>query len=63
VIKTDPSCAMGYWGIAMSNWHPLWSQPSAEELSVGSKAVAAAGPNASATTSTPSPPSIATAKR
>ena len=42
VIKTDPSCAMGYWGIAMSNWHPLWSPPSAEELSVGSKAVAAA---------------------
>ena len=42
VIKTDPSCAMGYWGIAMSNWHPLWSPPSAEELSAGSKAVAAA---------------------
>ena len=36
VIKTDPSCAMGYWGIAMSNWYPLWSLPSAEELSVGS---------------------------
>jgi len=33
VIKTDPSCAMGYWGIAMSNWHPLWFPPAAEELS------------------------------
>jgi tetratricopeptide (TPR) repeat protein len=42
VIKTDPSCAMGYWGIAMSNWHPLWSPPTAAELSAGSKAVAAA---------------------
>jgi hypothetical protein len=42
VIKTDPSCAMGYWGIAMSNWHPLWYPPGAEELSVGSKAAAAA---------------------
>ena len=42
VIKTDPSCAMGYWGIAMSNWHPLWYPPSAEELSAGSKAAAAA---------------------
>jgi hypothetical protein len=42
VIKADPSCAMGYWGIAMSNWHPLWSPPGADELSAGSKAVAAA---------------------
>ena len=42
VIKTDPSCAMGYWGIAMSNWHPLWYPPSAEELGAGSKAAAAA---------------------
>jgi tetratricopeptide (TPR) repeat protein len=42
VIKTDPSCAMGYWGVAMSNWHPLWYPPTAAELSAGSKAVAAA---------------------
>lgn len=42
VIKTDPSCAMGYWGIAMSNWQPLWYPPTPEELSAGSKAVAAA---------------------
>ncbi len=42
VIKTDPSCAMGYWGIAIRNWHPLWYQPTAAELSTGSKAVAAA---------------------
>jgi hypothetical protein len=48
VIMTDPSCAMGYWGIAMSNWHPLWSPPSAEELSAGSKVVAAATERAQA---------------
>ena len=42
VVRTDPYCAMGYWGIAMSNWHPLWYPPSAAELSAGSKAAAAA---------------------
>ncbi len=25
VTTTDPSCAMGYWGIAMSLVHPLWA--------------------------------------
>ena len=24
VAKTDPSCAIAYWGIAMSYFHPLW---------------------------------------
>ena len=69
VIKTESLVRDGLLGgCAMSNWHPLWSPPSAEELSVGSKAVAAAAAlggrteTASATTSTPSPPSIATAK-
>lgn len=22
--ETDPSCAMAHWGVAMSNFHPLW---------------------------------------
>ncbi|MGB8190985.1 MAG: hypothetical protein WCF67_03655 [Chitinophagaceae bacterium] len=39
VIKDDPSCAMAYWGVAMSNFHPLWSLPNEEELNEGSKAV------------------------
>ncbi|APG27392.1 hypothetical protein A7E78_05775 [Syntrophotalea acetylenivorans] len=26
-IQTDPDCAMGYWGQAMSYIHPLWSDP------------------------------------
>lgn len=32
VIATDPGCAMGYWGIAMSNYHPLWAPPTVAEL-------------------------------
>src|SRR6476620_1258483 len=23
IIQKDPSCAMAYWGVAMSNFHPL----------------------------------------
>lgn len=32
VTVTDPQCGMGYWGIAMSNYHPLWAPPTAPEL-------------------------------
>jgi tetratricopeptide (TPR) repeat protein len=32
VTLTDPRCGMGYWGIAMSSYHPLWASPSAAEL-------------------------------
>ena len=39
VTETDPNCAMGYWGVAMSNWHPLWYPPDAEALRAGSAAV------------------------
>jgi tetratricopeptide (TPR) repeat protein len=24
VIEEDPKCVMAYWGVAMSNFHPLW---------------------------------------
>jgi hypothetical protein len=24
VTEAEPGCAMGYWGIAMSYWYPLW---------------------------------------
>jgi hypothetical protein len=30
---------MGYWGIAMSNYHPLWAPPTAAELKKGSSAI------------------------
>ncbi len=42
VTETDPSCAMGYWGVAMSHWYQLWYPPDAEALKVGSAAVAQA---------------------
>ena len=38
---------MGYWGIAMSHWYPLWFPPSPAALKAGSEAVEkamAAGP-------------------
>jgi len=39
VTVTDPRCGMGYWGIAMSNYHPLWAPPTSAELQKGSSAV------------------------
>ena len=42
VTATDPSCAMGYWGIAMSLYHPLWDPPDATALQQGWEAVAKA---------------------
>src|SRR6058998_425731 len=35
VTKADPKCGMGYWGIAMSSYHPVWSPPTAAELQHG----------------------------
>ncbi len=32
VIDQEPTCAMAYWGIAMCNFHPLWTPPTASEL-------------------------------
>ena len=29
VTVIDPQCGMGYWGVAMSNYHPLWAPPTA----------------------------------
>ena len=42
VIDEDPDCLMAYWGVAMSNFHPLWAPPTQEELEKGSKTVALA---------------------
>jgi tetratricopeptide (TPR) repeat protein len=39
VTEIEPSCAMGYWGIAMSYWYPLWYPPNAAALKAGSDAV------------------------
>jgi tetratricopeptide (TPR) repeat protein len=39
VIDAAPDCAMAYWGVAMSNFHPLWAPPSSAELEKGLKAI------------------------
>ena len=42
IIAEDPACAMAYWGVAMSNYHALWTPPSEAELDKGKKAIAIA---------------------
>ena len=39
ITEADPNCAIGYWGIAMSHWYPLWFPPSPVALKAGSEAV------------------------
>lgn len=39
VTELDSGCGMGYWGIAMSNYHPLWAPPTANELQTGTSAM------------------------
>jgi hypothetical protein len=40
LTEQEPDCAMGYWGIAMSQWYPLWYPPSPDALRTGAQAVA-----------------------
>jgi hypothetical protein len=42
VAAADPGCAMAYWGIAMTWWHPLWAPPDPESLAQGAAAAAKA---------------------
>ncbi|MEJ7693488.1 hypothetical protein [Daejeonella sp.] len=42
VIEKEPDCAMAYWGVAMSAYHPLWAPPSEAELIKGARAIALA---------------------
>lgn len=37
--ELDASCAMGYWGVAMSGWYPLWYPPSRENFVAGRAAL------------------------
>jgi hypothetical protein len=39
IIQYDPQCAMAYWGVAMCNFHPLWTPPETPELTKGEKAL------------------------
>jgi len=37
--KADPSCAMAYWGVARTWYHPIWAPPSPDELKQGTAAL------------------------
>jgi hypothetical protein len=39
IIDAAPDCGMAYWGVAMSNYHPLWAPPTQPELEKGAKAM------------------------
>lgn len=40
VIEEEPTCAMAYWGVAMSNYHQVWpSPPTQAELQKGTRAI------------------------
>lgn len=39
IIDAEPNCTMAYWGVAMSNFHPLWAPPTEPELRKGAKAI------------------------
>jgi hypothetical protein len=38
VTAADPRCGMGFWGVALSNYHPLWAPPTAAEMQRGARA-------------------------
>ena len=40
--KADPLCAMPWWGIARTWYHPIWAPPSSDELKQGAGALAQA---------------------
>lgn len=35
----DPECAMAHWGVAMSQYHPLWNPPTPKEFAIGAAAI------------------------
>jgi len=39
IIDASPECAMAYWGVAMSNFHPVWVPPTPSELQKGVQSI------------------------
>ena len=35
ITKTDPSCAMAHWGVAMSYFHQIWGRPGEDAVAHG----------------------------
>ena len=44
--KSDPACAMAYWGVARTWYHPIWAPPSPDELKQARKRFIARWPPA-----------------
>jgi tetratricopeptide (TPR) repeat protein len=42
VAAKDPSCAMAYWGVAMTQFRPVWAPPTPAEFTKGRDAVVSA---------------------
>jgi tetratricopeptide (TPR) repeat protein len=42
VAAADPRCGMAWWGVAMTQYHPIWYPPTPAELAAGRDAVAKA---------------------
>jgi tetratricopeptide (TPR) repeat protein len=42
IAKTDPSCAMAHWGVAMSLYHQIWDRPDAATVAKGWREMQAA---------------------
>ena len=42
IAKTDPTCAMAHWGIAMSVFHQIWDRPDDQAVALGWKELQAA---------------------
>ena len=39
VAERDPQCAMAWWGVAMTWYHPLWAPPTPDEMKKGAESV------------------------
>src|SRR5262249_19737691 len=39
IAERDPGCAMAWWGVAMTWYHPLWAPPTPDEMKQGQEAV------------------------
>jgi len=41
VANADPHCAIAWWGVAMTHWHPLWDArcPNPDDMKVGADAI------------------------
>jgi tetratricopeptide (TPR) repeat protein len=42
IAERDPQCAMAWWGVSMTWYHPLWAPPTPEEMKQGAEAIAKA---------------------